>query len=248
VQYLKYKPHILLQKYIDFYWVLQTDKTALKVPLFSDVTTDVFINMGNTAGDVGSLMLVAPGNMYMGGPGTCAFYFNCFPGNVFIGIRFKPGGLPLFYHVPLADMVDQIIEFRDPQLASILDVDELLPSRLDEYFLSKKKTKHSATIIADAVYQYKGRISVDMLAKECNMSNRTLERYFYNHMGIGPKEFINIIRFRQVLLALQNGSTRGELVKIAAELGYYDQSHFIKEVKKRAGSIPSAIGPITNFT
>jgi transcriptional regulator GlxA family with amidase domain len=113
--------------------------------------------------------------------------------------------------------------------------------------LSKKKPDNSAALIADAVYQYKGQISVDVLAKECNVSNRTLERYFLNNMGIGPKEFINIVRFREVMIALQNGSTSGEFAKIAVEMGYYDQSHFIKEVKKRAGSIPSALDSITNF-
>lgn len=246
MQYLKYQPHILLQKLIDSYWVLQTDSNSIKVPLFADATTDIFINLGNTKGEI-SYMPVAPGRMYMGGPATSAHFFNCFPGSVFIGVRFKPGGLPLFYPIPLAVIVDHIIPFQDSQLACILDIYESLPSRLDEYFLSKKKPDNSATLIADAVYQHKGQISVDVLAKECNVSNRTLERYFLNNMGIGPKEFINIVRFREVMLSLQNGSTRGEFAKIAAEMGYYDQSHFIKEVKKRAGAIPSAIGSITNF-
>jgi len=183
----------------------------------------------------------------MGGPATSAHFFNCFPGNIFVGIRFKPGGLPLFYNVPLDAMVDRITEFQDKQLAIILDIDELLPSRLDEHFLSKQKCTHSAIRIADAVYHYRGQISVDMLAKKCHVSNRTLERYFYAHMGIGPKEFISIVRFKHAMLALQNGSTKGEFATFAAEMGYYDQSHLIKEVKKRAGSKPSAIGLIPNL-
>ena len=244
MKYLKFHPHILLRQFVDFYWVLQTDLNCLKIPLFADATTDLFVNLGNYNWNISTHQ---PGRMYLCGPATSVHFSNCYPGNVYVGIRFKPGGFPAFYGVPLINLVDQIVEFEDTQLKYLLDVDESLPSRLDNYFLARKRSDYTVTTIADAIYRSKGRISVDLLARECNVSNRTLERYFYNNMGIGPKEFINIVRFHQTLLALEKGYPRGQLVKIAAKLGYYDQSHFIKEVKKRTGSAPSAIGPINSF-
>lgn len=243
MQYLKYQPHSLLHKFIDCYWVLQTDSSPLNVPLFSDANTDLFMNLGNTKENFAGYM---PGRMYLRGPATSAHFCNCLPSSVYIGIRFKPGGLPLFYHVSLPCLVDQAKEFHDRKLALILDVDEFLPKRLDEYFLKNIKLDSSSIAITEAVYLNKGRISVDLLAKASNVSNRTLERYFFTNMGIGPKEFINIVRFKHLILALQNYSTK-EFAGIALEMGFYDQSHFIKEIKKRGGVLPTSIFPIPEF-
>jgi len=247
VQFIRHQPHILLQKFIESYWVLHTDSSSLEIPLLANASTTIFINLGNTKEGIDSFKPLKPGRIYMGGPATSARFFNCFPGNIFVGIRFKPGGLCMFYRVPLAEMVDKVVEFEDRQLSYILDMDDRLPSRLDEYFLSKKKQAYPVFNLADVVYQYKGQISVDMLARESNMSNRTLERYFFNHVGIGPKEFINIVRFKEVMASLNDRSVEKEFAKIAIEMGYYDQSHFIKEIKRRAGSIPTAIESIFNL-
>ena len=249
MRYDKYRPHTLLEKYIDFYWVLQTDLNykPLKVPLFADACTDVFVNLGNSVADFNGHFPIARGGVYMGGPATSANFVHCFPDCIFVGIRFKAGGLPLFYHIPLAELVDGIAEFQDNQLFSIMGMDKLLPARLDQYFLSRKRSIAPITSIAEAVYSYKGRISVDSLARECNLSNRTIERFFYTNMGIGPKEFISIVRFQQVLNVLRSGYTRGELLRFAFEMGYYDQAHFIKDIKKRSGLTPSALGPVPSF-
>jgi AraC-like DNA-binding protein len=249
VKYVKYQPSVLLEKYIDFYWTLETDSNykTFNVPLFADACTDIFINFGNITADFNGDSSISPGRIYMGGLSTSAGFVRCFPNSIFIGVRFKPGGLPLFFNTPLFEMVDQIIEFQDNHLFSIMGMDGLLPVRLDQYFLSKKRKPTPVIPITEAVHYFKGQISVDQLAQKCNVSNRTMERLFYTNMGIGPKEFISIVRFQQVLKALQKGYSKGQLLQIAFEMGYYDQAHFIKDVKKHSGLTPSAIGPGPSF-
>jgi len=245
MRYSKYKPSPSLKKHIDFYWVLQTDATykPFKAPLVADACTDIFINAGENAGDFNGNSPLLPGCVYMGGTTTTSSFVRTLPDSLFIGIRFKPGGLSVFYDIPLYEIVDQIIGIQDNYLLSIIGLDELLPLRFDQYFEAKQKEKRSITSITEAVYHYNGQISVDALAQKCNVSNRTLERMFSINVGITPKEFINIVRFQQTLKVLQNERSKGRLLQIASEMGYCDHAHLTREIKKYSGLTPSAIWP-----
>ncbi|MCH5690675.1 helix-turn-helix domain-containing protein [Niabella sp. W65] len=44
-----------------------------------------------------------------------------------------------------------------------------------------------------------------------------------------PKEYIKIIRFRKALWQMQQ--TKNSFTEIAHDCGYYDQSHFIKDIR-----------------
>jgi AraC-like DNA-binding protein len=108
------------------------------------------------------------------------------------------------------------------------------------------KEKLSAEKLTDIVFEAKGQISVSQLARMCNLSSRTLERHCYFNIGIGPKEFISIVRFKSAIWALE--SDKAEISgRIAVRMGYYDQSHFIKEIKKRTGFLPSCLFKIRQF-
>jgi AraC-like DNA-binding protein len=243
MRYSKYKPAPSLKKYIDFYWILQTDANykPFKAPLFADACTDIFINAGSYAGDFNGSSPLLPGCVYMGGTTTTSSFVRTMPESIFIGIRFKPGGISVFCDLPLYEIVDQIIEIQDNHLFSLIGLDELLPVRFDEYFLAKQQEKRSIVPITEAVYHYKGQISVDALAQKCNVSNRTLERMFGIHVGVTPKEFINIVRFQQTLQVLHHEQSKGRLLQIASEMGYYDHAHLTREIKKYSGLNPSGI-------
>ena len=249
MKYVKYKPHKLLEKHIDFYWVLQTDSKykPIKVPLFADACSDIFVNLGSLPASFNGHAALQPGRVYIGGISTSSCFVTSFPDSTFIGIRFKPGGLPVFYKLPVVEIVDQIVEFHDRDLSLIAGPDELLPERLDLLFLSKKSHSDSFSPITEAVNYYKGQISVDLLAQNCNISTRTLERLFYVNLGISPKEFIGIVKFRRTLKILQEAHSKGKLLEIALEMGYYDHAHLSREIKKHAGLPPSAIWPGPSF-
>jgi AraC-like DNA-binding protein len=249
MKYIKYKPDISLTQLIDFYWVLETDATykPVKAPLYADVCTDIFFNTGTSAASFNGRDLLSPGNIYIGGTSTSHSFVNNFPGSIFIGIRFKPGGLATFYNIPLTDIVDRILEFRDVELTSILYPDETLAVRLDRYFIARQKKYAFFPVITELVHRHKGQVQVDSLSYHCNVSNRTLERIFQTNAGISPKTFIGIVRFQQALNVLQRSRSRGKLIDLAVESGYYDHAHFSREFKKFAGVNPSDIYPGPRF-
>jgi AraC-like DNA-binding protein len=82
------------------------------------------------------------------------------------------------------------------------------------------------------------KIRLNKVAKNYNISRRHLQRRFSTATGLSPKQFAEIIRFQKALYLKRSGYHWNE---IAENCGYYDQSHFIKEVKSYAGISPEKI-------
>ena len=61
---------------------------------------------------------------------------------------------------------------------------------------------------------------------------------FRDHVGVTPKRFARIVRFRHALDLVHGGVPLGE---IAARTGYYDQPHMNAEFRVHAGMTPQAI-------
>ncbi|PWL24467.1 MAG: hypothetical protein DCO96_13380 [Fluviicola sp. XM-24bin1] len=59
-----------------------------------------------------------------------------------------------------------------------------------------------------------------------------------SNLGIGPKSFTKINRFKEVLACI---STHPEYdwQDLLYRFGYYDQAHFIKDFKRYTGKTPS---------
>jgi len=72
---------------------------------------------------------------------------------------------------------------------------------------------------------------------ELNLSERSLERIFLSHVGITPILYARICRFQSSLSLLQQGKVNS-LTRLAHALGYFDQSHFIRDFKLFSGVSP----------
>jgi len=77
--------------------------------------------------------------------------------------------------------------------------------------------------------------SAALLAKECKVSARTLERYFHENTGVCPHVWLFERRQRQALELLRDGSSVKETAII---LGYKNPTHFSRDFKKHFGHSP----------
>ena len=68
-----------------------------------------------------------------------------------------------------------------------------------------------------------------------NLSERSLQRIFKDHVGISPKKFADIMRLENSIDLFRQGKT---LTDVCYESGYYDQPHFIKDFKRCSGMTP----------
>ncbi|WP_398358623.1 helix-turn-helix domain-containing protein [Sphingobacterium wenxiniae] len=67
-----------------------------------------------------------------------------------------------------------------------------------------------------------------------------MERNFKRFIGLSPKEYSNIIRFRNALNLIKKSNQNRSLLDIAFECGYYDHSHLANEIKRITGLPPSS--------
>ena len=81
--------------------------------------------------------------------------------------------------------------------------------------------------------------SVNALAASACLGKRQYERVFRETVGMNPKEYARIVKFQKALWQMQRGESN--YAGIAAECGYSDQSHFIRNFKELSGYTPEAL-------
>ncbi|HYP97219.1 MAG TPA: helix-turn-helix domain-containing protein [Polyangiaceae bacterium] len=77
--------------------------------------------------------------------------------------------------------------------------------------------------------------SVSAVAMALGVSERQLERRFTARVGVSPKRFVTLRRFE---LAIAGATSAPSLTVAALDAGYYDQSHFIRDFRRFAGTSP----------
>ena len=78
--------------------------------------------------------------------------------------------------------------------------------------------------------------TVEQLAARFNLSERQFNRKFKEYAGFSPKMYMRLTRLNK---AIKQQAANKPLSRIAYECGYYDQSHFIHDVKTFTGYHPS---------
>lgn len=103
-------------------------------------------------------------------------------------------------------------------------IQSLLPKEIDE-----RKRK-----LFQLIFLANGEINVKELSAKVNWSERQINRYFNQQLGISLKVYSNILRFQASLTHIKDGH-------LYPQLNFTDQSHFIKEIKKLSGVSPKEL-------
>ena len=160
------------------------------------------------------------------------------------GVRFTPGGLYPFLSMPPVDLSDICIDIEE-----VWDLDQLGASKLihgtnptaenlipafEGFFLNRMgdfRAKHGLIMekAVSIIRSRKGRIPVETLARQLDISHRHLGRKFTELIGVPPKQLCRIFRIKNVLSRL--GATGYDSASLAIGSGYFDQAHFIRDFK-----------------
>ena len=84
------------------------------------------------------------------------------------------------------------------------------------------------------LFQSNGSLTVDDLSKQTFWTSRQINRYFKNKYGLTLKTYSNILRCASAYTDIREGD-------LFPKQDFYDQAHFIKEIKKHTGSNPKEL-------
>ena len=106
---------------------------------------------------------------------------------------------------------------------------------LKEYLRTKKINDSKYIHMIDILWNSPKEQTVLKIAKDLGYNKRHLYRIFKKQYGVSPKVLLNILRLHLSLtLLLENEN----IANIMDRCGFYDQSHFIKEIKRYTNFSP----------
>ena len=88
-----------------------------------------------------------------------------------------------------------------------------------------------------AANRHAGQCSVEQLAEAAGVCVRHLDRVMLENVGVAPKMFLRLIRFRNAVAQASSPGVRW--ADIAATCGYHDQSHMLRDFAQFVGRTPS---------
>lgn len=167
-----------------------------------------------------------------------------------IVFHFRPTGLYRLLQQPMHLFTDNILPMQQylPAYDEMLHIINTSSGRqitehVQEFIKNKVITAPPSQLlvaekISNKIIEANGNIDLQKTAKEEGVSERSLQRYFLEYIGISPKAFKNIARFNFVTRAMETG-TNQKFADLLYDAGYYDANHFTKDFKKIAGITPT---------
>lgn len=104
--------------------------------------------------------------------------------------------------------------------------------------------QHNTSVERDLQYvtnhlaSAKGNVPLKALQNDLQVSERTFERKFLQHVGVSPRLFARICRFNSALSQLRSNNYL-KLTDIAYDSEFADQSHFARTFKEFTGLTPT---------
>lgn len=179
--------------------------------------------------------------------------FSCLlenSGQVF-GVRFKPGAFYPFVRIPVSLFTDKSLALftafgRDGKAlegAMLAQRDVRVSIELIEAFLRERLPARDESIslvgqIIDYIIARREVTRVDDLGSHFGLGKRSLQRLFSQYVGVPPKWIIRRYRLHQAAEQVTLGNEK-DWSKLALDLGYFDQAHFIKDFKTVIGCAPA---------
>jgi AraC-like DNA-binding protein len=111
---------------------------------------------------------------------------------------------------------------------------------LERFLLARIGSSAPDPLIAAAVAWLErdaGHARIDALTAHIGLSQSALERRFLRVVGLTPKKYALLVRFRRALALRPHAAG---LTDVAHAAGYFDQSHFINHFRRVTGVSPAA--------
>ncbi|MFI8767747.1 DUF6597 domain-containing transcriptional factor [Streptomyces sp. NPDC053792] len=252
VRFRRHVPAPELRPYLEHCWLMDWE---LPEPYASHLVPHPSVNIVfQRYGALGAPAAAASASAEVSGVGLGLFTQKLTDAGRVCGVQFRPGGFRPFApawpvsdwtgrRVPLAEVFPD--EETDDSLAAVLSPDDehARVAALDAFLLAlgpvPDPAAEQAMELVDLIRSDRTVRKVSGLAAASGLSARSLQRLFAGHVGVGPKWVI--LRYR-IHEALERAEAAGvtDWAGLAAELGYSDQAHLVRDFTATVGVPPTA--------
>ncbi|MEL6536020.1 MAG: helix-turn-helix domain-containing protein [Bacteroidota bacterium] len=238
-----------LQQFIKAMWVVEED-SGIEVNVNCFPVGYPFINVisGARFRLSSALQTDVEVHSYVSGAFNQPFALHMRLINRALTIQLLPHAIPSFFGwsahafknllVPLAEVNQALSEALENEIASSQGSGEVLArcaQILEQHCQASGEVDERIPYVFRQLFLSRGAIKISDLASSTNVSMRRLQQLFKDAFGLSPKTYSRVIRMQyHTYQLLQN---RGWDTVIPE--GYYDQSHFLHELKKQTNMLPT---------
>ncbi|MDG4807251.1 AraC family transcriptional regulator [Micromonospora sp. WMMD1120] len=163
------------------------------------------------------------------------------------GVQFRPGGFHPFWRRSVAELTGQRrplpvgrLTSPDGPVCAGTDDDRrrALDTLLTGWAPEPDPLSEEAIRLAEAIRTDRTVLRVDDFAARHDVPVRRLQRLFVEYVGVGPKWVIRRYRLQEAVERAAGGPL--SWADIAADLGYSDQAHLVRDFTAVAGVSPAA--------
>jgi len=240
-QLRRWDPSPALAPFADFHWAVEWDLRGR--PPHTQVT------LAHPAAHV----VVEEGQTRLYGPARRRFERVLRGRDRAVATRFRPAGARALLGRPVASIADRFVDARPLGLDladAIADapLDEAV-ARLDAALVDvlPDAPDPAAELAAAALARLAADRSlrrVGDLAAALGLSSRSLQRLFADYVGVPPAEVARRLRLQEAAAAATSQEPV-DWARLAAELGYCDQAHLVRDFTNAIGTPPARYASAT---
>ncbi|PWC03850.1 helix-turn-helix domain-containing protein [Agromyces badenianii] len=194
-----------------------------------DVNDGVYLAAADACWDMIFSRLADGRRTLLSGPSSRPTSVPYHSGSRNVGVRFVQGSY--FTHVPACEMCDRTIALPMPRPTAfeLADAEWPFPDYAGIDDLVDAFVEHGL-LARDRV------VEATLHGAQPPVSARSVQRHFTKATGFSPQHVRRITRAREAVARLQSGAA---IAEVAYALGYADQSHLTRDVKRLTGYTPA---------
>jgi len=186
------------------------------------------------------------GTVRLVGPTMEPEVVNLPAGSTYRALRLRPGAVRSAIGVPAVELRDQVLALGDvvrPGAARALGLAASGHAAATHSLQHRWESSASERRLRGVIgwLARNGSANVDEVASATGLSGRQLRRLLLEHVGVGPKSLQRVFRLQRFLQLADGQPAAGRLADLAADVGYADQAHLTREVKRLSGLTPAAL-------
>lgn len=228
MEYVEITPAIEISSFVKCFWEYESKEEDTQHTIFPNGYFELFMVFAQRK-------LIS---VFMSGLRTKPFDVRIPKGITVSAIRFPLSASEYIFKREIGSIVDTILSldldfWNLKELQTLLFKDRVveITRKLSDVIKEIEIDPEKLSLLEAA---YIPDLSVKEVSDITRWDRRKINRYFNNQFGLSLKTFMDIIRLRSSFESVKKGI-------LYPDLDYYDQSHYIKEVKKYTGESPKKL-------